>query len=107
MALLLSSADVSGLLDLPQALEVTRRVLREQAADAVVAVPPRHIAVPHGALRLVSGALVDSQRLGIRVGPATFPNPSGEERMVALLYEGETGELLSIMAYPFGRLRTG
>src|SRR5690242_7928959 len=46
MTLLLSEADVEGLLDLPGAMEATRQALREQAADAVTAVPPRHINVP-------------------------------------------------------------
>jgi ornithine cyclodeaminase/alanine dehydrogenase-like protein (mu-crystallin family) len=108
MTLLLSRADVEGLLDLPGALEATRQALREQAADAVTAVPPRHINVPRGALRLVSGALIQSQRMGVRLGPAIgFVELTGGDRMVALLYDADSGELLSVMAYPFSRLRTG
>jgi ornithine cyclodeaminase/alanine dehydrogenase-like protein (mu-crystallin family) len=108
MTLLLSEADVEGLLDLPGAMEATRQALREQAAGAVTAVPPRHITVPRGALRLVSGALHQSRRMGVRLGPATgFVKPSGGDSHVALLWDSETGELLSVMAYPFSRLRTG
>ena len=108
MTLLLSRSEVEGLLDLPGAMEATRQALREQAADAVTAVPPRHIDVPRGALRLVSGALVQSQRMGVRLGPAAgFVEQTGGDRMVALLYDSESGDLLSVMAYPFSRLRTG
>src|SRR5438552_3654777 len=108
MTLLLTQADVEGLLDLAGAMEATRQALREQAAQAVTAVPPRHINVPRGALRIVSGALVQSQRMGARLGPAAgFTDPAGGDRMVALLYDSESGDLLSVMAYPFGRLRTG
>ena len=108
MTLLLSQADVDGLLDLAGAMEATRQALREQAANAVTAVPPRHINVPRGALRLVSGALHQSQRMGVRLGPALgFVDITGGDRMVALLWDSETGDLLSVMAYPFSRLRTG
>ncbi|HLH25802.1 MAG TPA: ornithine cyclodeaminase family protein [Chloroflexota bacterium] len=108
MTLLLSQADVAGLLDLPQAMQATRQALREQAAGAVTAVPPRHVNVPRGALRIVSGALHQSQRMGVRLGPAAgFVDASGGDRMVALLYDSESGDLLSVMAYPFSRLRTG
>jgi len=108
MTLLLSRSDVEGLLDLAGAMEATRQALREQAADAVTAIPPRHINVPRGALRLVSGALIQSERMGVRLGPAIgFIDQTGGDRMVALLYHADTGELLSVMAYPFSRLRTG
>ena len=104
MTLLLTRAEVEALLDLPQAIELTTDVLREQAAGQVVAVPPRHVTVPNGALRIVSGALVQSRRMGVRVGPAAALASS---RGTALLYDAETGELLAVMAYPFGTLRTG
>ncbi|HEY7062294.1 MAG TPA: hypothetical protein VII06_12510 [Chloroflexota bacterium] len=108
MTLLLTQSDVAGLLDLPQAMEATRQALREQAAEAVVAVPPRHINVARGAFRIVSGALLESQRVGVRLGPALgFTDPAGGDRAVALLYDAASGDLLSVMAYPFGRLRTG
>ncbi|HZS00907.1 MAG TPA: NAD(P)-binding domain-containing protein [Chloroflexota bacterium] len=108
MTLLLSQADVEGLLDLPGAMEATRQALREQAAGAVTAVPPRHIAVPRGALRVVSGALIESQRMGVRLGPAAgFVDATGGDSMIALLWDSESGALLTVMAYPFSRLRTG
>ena len=109
MTLLLTRADVDALLDLPQAMAVTLDVLREQAAGAVVGIAPRMLPVTRGALRIVSGAVMQSQRMGVRLGP-TYSTPgvaTGATLHHALLYDTETGELLCVMAYPFGTLRTG
>ncbi len=109
MALLLTGADVRGLLDFDAAMEQTAQAFREQAEGAVAVDPPRMLTTPKGALRTVSGALLGSRRMGIRVGPAAgYSDASGtDSRMVALLYDTDSGDLLSIMAYPFGTLRTG
>jgi alanine dehydrogenase len=109
MSLLLTRQDVEGLLDLDGAMEATLQAFREQAAGKVNALAPRMLSTPRGALRIVSGALLDSQRMGVRVGPAAgYNDPAGEDtRMVALLYDSESGDLLSVMAYAFGTLRTG
>src|SRR5207248_2297036 len=81
MTLLLTQSDVADLLELPRAMEATRQALREQAAEAVVAVPPRHINVARGAFRIVSGALLESQRVGVRLGPALgFTDATGGDR---------------------------
>jgi ornithine cyclodeaminase/alanine dehydrogenase-like protein (mu-crystallin family) len=56
------------------------------------------------ALRVVSGALVESGCMGIRLGPNS--QLSGGDSMYALLFENESGRLLSFMGYPFGTLRT-
>ncbi len=68
---MISKAGVESLLNLEQAMTLTPEAFREQSAGGVVGLPPRHIPVPRGALlRIVSGALVQSQRMGIRVGSA-------------------------------------
>jgi ornithine cyclodeaminase len=109
MALLLTRRDVEGLLDMDGAIEATLHAFKSQAAGAVSALPPRMLTAPRGALRIVSGALLDSQRMGIRVGPAAgYNDPASEDtRMVAVLYDTESGDLLSVMSYSFGTLRTG
>jgi ornithine cyclodeaminase/alanine dehydrogenase-like protein (mu-crystallin family) len=105
VTLLLSSQQAAELLDLEQAIDVMEGVLREQAEDTVVAIPPRHVPVRRGgALRIVSGALLDRARMGVRVGPAAA---LASNRATALLYDSESGDLLCIMGYPFGTLRTG
>jgi ornithine cyclodeaminase/alanine dehydrogenase-like protein (mu-crystallin family) len=104
MTLLLTRADVEPLLDLQQAIAITEKVFLEQARDAVVAIPPRHVTVPRGHLRIVSGALLETQRIGVRLSPASGGT---NERAVALLYDSENGDLLCVMPYPSGTLRTG
>ena len=92
------------MLDLEQGMAITVEAFREQAAGAVVALPPRHIPVPNGALRIVSGALIRSQRMGVRVGSA---EQLARGSHAALLFDAENGNLLSVMDFPFGTLRTG
>ncbi|NIO12128.1 MAG: hypothetical protein GTO40_30540 [Deltaproteobacteria bacterium] len=104
MTLLLSRAEVESLLNLEQAMTLTMEALREQAAGGVVALPPKHVRVPNGALRIVGGALVQSQRMGVRVGTAEQFAGGGN---TAVLFDSESGNLLSIMDFPFGTVRTG
>lgn len=104
MALILTRDEVAGLLDLSKAVDLTFDVLRQQASGDIVASPPKMVAVPQGALRIVSGALLQSQRIGLRASGALGLASS---RGTALLYNSENGDLLSVMAYPFGTLRTG
>lgn len=105
MPLLLTREEIKPLLDLPKAIEVTEAAFREQAEGQVTAHAPYHIEVGGGqALRVVSGALVWSRRVGVRVGPNV--SLGGGDRMYALLFDAASGGLLSIMGYPFGTLRT-
>ncbi|TAJ98505.1 ornithine cyclodeaminase family protein [bacterium] len=105
MALLLTRQEVQPLLDLSKAIEITERAFREQAEGMVTAHAPYHIEVGSGqALRVVSGALVGSRRVGVRLGPNV--QLAGGDRMYALLFDAESGNLLSFMGYPFGTLRT-
>jgi alanine dehydrogenase len=104
-ALILTSEEVRPLLDLAKAIELTEAAFREQAEGKVTAHAPYHIHVSgQQALRVVSGALVKSGCMGIRLGPNS--QLSGGDSMVALLFDNESGRLLSFMGYPFGTLRT-
>ncbi|HEY8694086.1 MAG TPA: hypothetical protein VIR57_15250 [Chloroflexota bacterium] len=58
------------MLDLPTAMEVTLAALREQAEGQVVALAPHHLDGPRGPLRIVSGSLNQSQRMGVH-----YPGP--------------------------------
>ncbi|MFE2041980.1 hypothetical protein ACFXAZ_13815 [Streptomyces sp. NPDC059477] len=83
---------------------MTEDALREQAAGMVVAQAPTHLDVGAGALRVVSGALTGSGRMGLRAsGAQALASDNG----AALLFDSGTGALLSVLAYPFARLRTG
>lgn len=101
MTLLLTAAEVAPLLDLDRAIALTEDVFAEYGRGAVDVHAPFHLFVREGAFRVVSGALRESGRMGVRCGPTHGP-PEGH---VALLYESG-GALLSIMGYPFGTLRT-
>ncbi|HEX6512225.1 MAG TPA: ornithine cyclodeaminase family protein [Chloroflexota bacterium] len=104
----MSAEEVGPLLDLEGAIEVTAQALREQAADGVAALAASMLPTRKGMLRIVTGALLDSRRMGVRFGPAIgYTDRSGVEKMLAALYDSESGELLSVMGYPFGTLRTG
>ena len=104
LALLLSREAVEPLLSLAQAIELTEEAFRQQAGGEVVAHAPYHIAVGGSkALRVVSGALLGWRRVGVRLGPNSG---LGGDRMYALLFDTESGALLSVMGYPFGTLRT-
>src|ERR1700675_4237159 len=102
-SLILTREEVRPLLDLAKAIDLTEAAFREQAEGQVTAHAPYHIHVSgQQALRVVSGALVKSGCMGIRLGPNS--QLSGGDSMVALLFDNESGRLLSFMGYPFGTL---
>lgn len=104
--LFLSRSDIEGLIDLPEAMRVTEDVLREQAAGRAVTQAPVHVHAPGAGtlVRIVSGALLDTRRMGLRASGSRGFTPVGHA--LALLFDSDTAELLSVMAYPFGTLRT-
>jgi ornithine cyclodeaminase/alanine dehydrogenase-like protein (mu-crystallin family) len=105
MSLLLTRGETGPLLDLAKAIDLTAAAYIEQAEGQVTAHAPYHIHVggAHG-LRVVSGALRKTGRVGVRLGPNV--QLSGGDKMYALVFDAESGELLSFMGYPFGTLRT-
>lgn len=107
MTLLLKASEVTPLIDMKKAIAITEDALAEQSRGKVAVHPPYHLPVPEGALRVVSGVLLDTGRMGIRFGPALgLTPPSGQRNHVAALY-GLDGALIALVAYPFNTLRTG
>lgn len=105
MTLILSRDEIQSLLSLSKAIELTEDAFRQQASGQVVTHTPYHIPVGgRGALRVVSGALLGSKRVGVRLGASSGLGGGG--RMYAALFDTESGELLSFMGFPFGTLRT-
>jgi ornithine cyclodeaminase/alanine dehydrogenase-like protein (mu-crystallin family) len=105
MPLILSREQVQPLLSLSKAIELTEDAFKQQANGQVVPHAPYHIPVNgHSALRVVSGALLGSRRIGVRLGPNS--GLAGGNRMYAVLFDTDSGELLSFMGFPFGTLRT-
>ena len=106
MALILSRDEIKSLLSLSKAIQLTEDAFRQQANGQVVAHAPYHIPVGGGGgLRVVSGALVGSRRVGVRLGPNVYMG-SGGDRMYAAVFDSDSGALLSFMGFPFGTMRT-
>ena len=105
MPLLLSRDELKPLLDLTKAIELIEHAHRQQASGLVVPHAPYHISVgANQGLRIVSGAVLGDRRVGVRMGPNS--GLGGGDKMYALLFDTESGELLSFMGFPFGTLRT-
>jgi len=105
MPLLLKRDELKPLLDLNKAIELIEDVHRQQADGKVVPHAPYHIPVGgRTGLRVVSGALLGSRRVGVRLGPNS--GLGGGDKMYALLFDADSGELLAFMGFPFGTVRT-
>jgi len=105
MPLLLSREELRPLLDLNKAIELIEDAHRQQAAGQIVPHAPYHIRVgDHAGLRVVSGAVLKSRRVGVRLGSNS--GLGGGDKMYCLLFDADNGELLSFMGFPFGTLRT-
>jgi len=105
MPLLLSRDELKPLLDLTKAIELIENVHRQQVNGQVVPHAPYHISVgANKGLRVVSGAVLADKRVGVRLGPNS--GLGGGDKMYALLFDSDSGELLSFMGFPFGTLRT-
>ncbi len=72
MPLLLSRDELKPLLDLDKAIELIEEAHKQQASGQIVPHAPYHIQVGgRTGLRVVSGALLGSRRVGVRLGPNT------------------------------------
>jgi ornithine cyclodeaminase len=103
LTLLLDAAELAPLLDMKQAIAVTRTVFEAQAAGQVAPEPPIFLRLGHNHLRAVVGGVLSQNRVGFR------GSVGGGDRAVAVmtLIDTETGEPIAVMGYPFGTLRTG
>lgn len=105
MPLLLSREELKPLLALDKAIELIEEAHRQQAQGQIVPHAPYHIRIDsHSGLRVVSGALLKERRVGVRLGPNS--GLGGGDKMYALLFDADSGELLSFMGFPFGTVRT-
>jgi alanine dehydrogenase len=98
MALLLRRSEVSALLDLRQAMRVLEGTFHEQSGGHVKQVPPLRF-MSRG-MRMVVGGLEAQNKSGLRVSVTGGG-------AIALLFAISSGELLSVMGYPFSNLRIG
>ena len=96
MTLLLRRSEVADLLDLRGAMRVLEQTFREQAGGKVKQVPP--LRFMNRGMRMVVGGLEAQDKNGLRVSVT-----GGES--IALLFEISSGDLISVMGYPFSNLR--
>jgi alanine dehydrogenase len=96
LPLLLRRSEVADLLDLRQAMSVLEQTFREQAEGKVKQVPP--LRFMNRGMRMVVGGLEAQDKNGFRV------SVTGGESL-AMLFEISSGELLTLMGYPFSNLR--
>lgn len=98
MALLLARSEITKLLDLRTAMQVLERVYHDQAKGGIDAVPP--LRLMNRGIRQVAGRLNLQNRVGVRLSVTG-------SRALALVFEIDSGKLLTIMGYPFSNLRIG
>lgn len=104
MTLFLTESDVRELLPMERALDCVEASFLAQGTDRAVNRPRDRIILPRVSLHYMAGALPESQHLGIKIYTAT---PEAV-RFLLLLFDTESGELLSLMqADHLGRIRTG
>jgi alanine dehydrogenase len=100
MALLLKRKEVSDLLDMRQAIQLTKNVFIEQAKDKVQAWAPFVVGHDDYELRVNAGSLSGLRLVGLRAG-------MGKAGSAFLLYSTREARLLSVMAYPISYHRVG
>lgn len=106
MALLLERHEVEGLLGMKDAIGATESAFREQGQGKTLSHAPMVLRLegPQRSLRVVGGALLQRGLIGIRFGKARGFERGGT---LAALCDSDTGELLAVMSYSFGNVRTG
>ena len=105
MALIVSAAEIEPLLDMPQAIAITRDMLLEQAAGKAAAAPPRNLWLQNSRLRVTWGGLMGSGWLGLRVHGTGTNGRTGTA--VAVLFDSESGQPVALMGFPYSTIRTG
>ncbi|MGO8814183.1 MAG: ornithine cyclodeaminase family protein [Terriglobia bacterium] len=104
MTLFLTESDVRELLPMDRALDCVEASLVAQGHDHAVNRSRERILLPHVSLHYMAGALPESNHLGLKIYTVT----QKDFRFLLLLFDAETGNLLSLMQADYlGRIRTG
>lgn len=102
--MLLTEAEVESLLDMPATLDAVEEVLRAQAEGRATNHARRRVMLPTGGLNVMFAGAPDIGATGLK---AYSISRSGA-RFYTMLFDSETGELLSIMQSDrLGQMRTG
>jgi ornithine cyclodeaminase/alanine dehydrogenase-like protein (mu-crystallin family) len=104
LALILTEAEVESLLDMPSALDAVEAVLRDQAEGRATNRARRRIALPRSGLNFMAAGAPETGAMGLKV----YSVASSGARFYTMLFDSESGELLSILQSDrLGQMRTG
>ena len=105
MALFLRENEVSELLSVDECVEVLEAVFKAEGEGLAENTPRRRIRMPGGFFHFMAASWLGSNVFGYK---AYGSFPGGRGKMIVMLYDGETGELLCVLeASALGRIRTG
>jgi alanine dehydrogenase len=104
LTLILTEREVEELLDMPSALDAVEAVLRDQAEGSATNRARRRVALPKSGLNYMAAGAPGIGALGLK---AYSVSRSGA-RFYTMLFDPESGELLSILQSDrLGQMRTG
>ena len=104
MTLILTEKEVDSLLDMPSTLEAVEAVLRQLAEGRATNRARRRVALPKSGLNFMAAGAPEFKALGLK----TYTVARSGARFYTMLFDPESGELLSIMqSDKLGQLRTG
>lgn len=104
MALFLNEEEINDLLDFPSVITAVESVLRDGAEGRATNRARRRVALPTGSLNVM---FAGAPTLGL-TGLKAYSVARGGARFYVMLFDTETGELLSVMqAARLGSIRTG
>src|ERR687894_2178045 len=104
VTLLLTEAEVEELLDMPATLDAVEAVLRQQAEGRATNRARRRVALPKTGLNVMFAGAPDLDALGLKA----YTIARGGARFYTMLFDPESGELLSILqSEKLGQMRTG
>ena len=104
MTLLLTEDQVEDLLDMPATLAAVEAVLRQQAEGRATNRARRRVALPKSGLNVMFAGVPEFGALGLKA----YTVARSGARFYTMLFDPETGELLSILQSDrMGQMRTG
>jgi alanine dehydrogenase len=104
LTLILTEAEVEGLLDMPSTLTAVEDILRDQAEGRATNRARRRVALPRSGLNFMAAGAPQTGAMGLKV----YSVAKSGARFYTMLFDPESGELLSILrSDKLGQMRTG
>jgi len=104
MTLFLTEGEVEGLLDMRSALDAVEEILRQHAEGRATNRARRRVALPGSGLNVMFAGAPEIEALGLKA----YTVARAGARFYTMLFDPETGELLSVMqSDKLGQVRTG